>query len=232
VAALFAWFCRRLYLTQELLAGRRNSAIADLSPGDFVHVAGTVGVLDETLTSKHLRVPCVWYCYGRSEHHGDDDRGYSEERGVDFLLRDDSGEIPVVIKGADFLVDRGVGEDKKLSSGVLNVLGVELKSDVRRVSIRERYLSEGASIRIVGRVAGSAEQRLVMTGAGAPAFVITDKPQSEVAGEVSTKMWAFGVGAGLLLLVGILFFFAPTTITPDPAHLDQGTKPVGRAAFN
>ncbi|MBP1705519.1 MAG: hypothetical protein H6Q36_1258, partial [Chloroflexi bacterium] len=95
-------------LGRGLLDWRRGARVAAIAPSQVESVAageatlvGTVEPGPVTLVSPLQSRPCVYYRARVRERHGDDERTIlAEERGVGFLLRDPTGTIPVLPRGA------------------------------------------------------------------------------------------------------------------------------------
>jgi hypothetical protein len=95
-------------LGRGLIDWRRGAHVAAIAPSQVESVAageativGTVEAGPITLVSPLQSRPCVYYRARVSERRGDDQHTIlAEERGVGFVLRDASGAIPVLSRGA------------------------------------------------------------------------------------------------------------------------------------
>lgn len=120
-------------LVRGLVAYRRGavvgsiatSRVSSLAAGE-VRLTGTVVPLASTLVSALQSAPSVWY-HSRIVEGGDSDRILlDEQRAVDFLLRDNTGTVRVVPRGARYEVAPAFG-------ATTNLLGEEPIGLNRRV---------------------------------------------------------------------------------------------------
>ena len=98
-------------LVRGLVAYRRGSVVGSIATSHAnslaageVRMTGTVEALASTLVSALQSAPSVWY-HSRIVEKGDSDHVLlDEQRAVDFLLRDDTGTVRVVPRGARYEV--------------------------------------------------------------------------------------------------------------------------------
>jgi hypothetical protein len=96
-----ALFARGLlaYRRDRLISSVATSTLDSIAAGE-VRVSGVVEPIDGTLVSPLQSVPCVWY-RARVETTGDDSRVLlNEEQSREFRIRDETGDIRVVPRGA------------------------------------------------------------------------------------------------------------------------------------
>jgi hypothetical protein len=87
------------YRRDRLISSVATSSLEAIAAGE-VRVSGVVEAINGTLISPLQSKPCVWY-RARVETTGDDSRVLlAEEQSREFRIRDDSGEIRVVPRGA------------------------------------------------------------------------------------------------------------------------------------
>ena len=98
-------------LVRGLAAYRRGAVVSSIATSHVTSIAagevrltGTVEGLAATLVSALQSAPCVWYHSRVVERDNDDKVLLDEQRAVDFLLRDDTGTIRVVPRGARYEV--------------------------------------------------------------------------------------------------------------------------------
>lgn len=87
------------YRRDRLISSVATSSLDGIAAGE-VRITGVVEAIDQTLISPLQSKPCVWY-RARVEETGEHGRVLlDEEKMQDFHIRNDSGEIRVVPKGA------------------------------------------------------------------------------------------------------------------------------------
>mgnify|MGYP001817961077 FL=1 len=109
-----ALFVRGLvaYRRDRLISSVATSTLDGIAAGE-VRVTGVVEPVEQTLVSPLQSKPCVWY-RSRIETTGDNSRViFDEERSQEFRLKNDTGEIRVVPRGARWEI--GVVYDERTS---------------------------------------------------------------------------------------------------------------------
>lgn len=160
------------------------TAIADAPPGVQVRLQGVVQRHEAELSSTLTRQACVYYAAKLDEKSGDSWRErVNDSKGVDFVLRDASGEAPVRVEGARWIVRI----DHHSSSGsfdpadesqleflrrhdrsATNVLGFN-----RTLRYRERVLEIGCWVSVFA--VRSPDSRKPVFAAGPREFLIIDE---------------------------------------------------------
>ena len=87
------------YRRDRLISSVATSSLDGIAAGE-VRVSGVVEPIEQTLVSPLQSEPCVWY-RARVETTGDNSRVLlDEEKSQEFRIKDDSGKIRVVPRGA------------------------------------------------------------------------------------------------------------------------------------
>lgn len=100
------------YRRDRLISSVATSSLDGIAAGE-VRISGVVEVIDQHLISPIQSKPCVWY-RARIDETGDNGRVLlKEERAQEFRIRNDSGHIRVVPRGARW--ELGLDFDEKTS---------------------------------------------------------------------------------------------------------------------
>ena len=104
------------YRRDRLISSVATSSLDGIAAGE-VRVTGVVEPIDQTLISPLQSKPCVWY-RSRIETTGDNSRViFDEERSQEFRLRNDTGRIRVVPRGARWEIGVVYDERTGLTGG-------------------------------------------------------------------------------------------------------------------
>ncbi len=107
------------------LAGYRRAAVVSsiatstsdsLAAGE-VRLTGTIEPLAQTLVSALQSEPCVWYHSTVTEHDRNEVTILDEQRSVEFLLRDETGTVRIVPRGARWEVPLSFDASTSLLGG-------------------------------------------------------------------------------------------------------------------
>ena len=113
-----ALFVRGLvaYRRDRLISSVATSSLDGIAAGE-VRVSGVVEPIEQTLVSPLQSKPCVWY-RSRIETTGDNSRViFDEERSQEFRLKNDTGEIRIVPRGARWEISVVYDERTSLTGG-------------------------------------------------------------------------------------------------------------------
>lgn len=236
--AAAAWFAYRQFQAQKALAELEERPIAEAEPGGLVQIVGVVTPVSETLISPHLNRECVYYRYQKQRYRsrtGNSSGGWytvaSQEDSVPFLLQDGTGSARIDPKGARLILKKDVDESSGMGLS-FEVGGFSIGSKKERTM--EIVVEPDDTLRVIGRAHGTRERAdsrgvsLLVSGKDSPVFFLTDKPKDEVLEGFSTRSWAFGMLAVLLLgVAGVALFgrFAPEPPL-DPSFRDPGARPL------
>ena len=95
------------YRRDRLISSVATSSLDGIAAGE-VRVSGVVEPIDQTLISALQSKPCVWY-RARVEKTGENSRVLlDEEKSQEFRIRNDTGAIRVVPRGARWEIGAGV----------------------------------------------------------------------------------------------------------------------------
>ena len=104
------------YRRDRLISSVATSSLDGIAAGE-VRVTGVVEAIEQTLVSPLQSKPCVWY-RSRIETTGDNSRViFDEERAQEFRLRNDTGRIRVVPRGARWEIGAVYDERTSLTGG-------------------------------------------------------------------------------------------------------------------
>jgi hypothetical protein len=97
------------YRRDRLISSVATSSLDGIAAGE-VRISGTVEAIDQHLVSPLQSKPCVWY-RARIEETGDNGRVLlNEERAQEFRIRNETGDIRVVPRGARWEIDSAFDE--------------------------------------------------------------------------------------------------------------------------
>ncbi len=234
--AAAAFFAYRQFQAQKALAELEERPIAEAEPGELVQIVGVVTPVSETLVSPHLNRECVYYRYLKERYRprsGNSSGGWytvaCKKDSVPFLLQDGTGSARVDPRGARLILHKDHDETSGMGLA-LEVAGFSIGSNKERVT--ETVVEPDDTLRVIGRAHGTRERAdsrgvsLLVSGKNSPVFFLTDLPKDEVLEGFSTRSWAFGLLAVLLLGVAGIAFFGHFAPEPEPVQQDPGARPL------
>ncbi len=127
------------YRRDRLISSVATSSLDGIAAGE-VRVSGTVEPLDQTLISPLQSKPCVWY-RARVETTGDNSRVLlDEEKSQEFRLRNETGAIRVVPRGARWEI--GAAFDERTSLTGAEPIGLERRRGAAYAPLQERDVEQ------------------------------------------------------------------------------------------
>jgi hypothetical protein len=161
------WYFRADAVTRRRLKAVPSGTSADATDGALLRVTGVIQPGEAQLEAPFSGTACVWYRATADEHETNAESSYhrtivTEEKGVDFVLRDAAGDVRVRMAGAKV----ASVPNAKLRSGTFHDATTTQEDFLRRngqqstgllglnrnLRYTERALEVGETITVLGRV--------------------------------------------------------------------------------
>jgi hypothetical protein len=216
LAAIPGYFALRFRKRRTAIAGTREYAVAHLRPGP-AKVKGRVVAREPLLRSPMSRSDCVYYHFTvaeqRTTRHGRHVSTYwheivSDRRSIDVAIDDGSGEVDVVLEGAEVVLESAAhlhsslfnDPPERLRRLLAERYGQSTKGWFfnKTLQFKEAVLEEGAEVVVVGEARRSRGQ--VYFRSGETPLVVSDKSERSLGSHYKWREFLCWGGSALILL--------------------------------